>query len=208
MATTIESSPPPGWDRPAVDHLLDAVPQGQLSEIVGSRSSGATSLLVALLARATAAGRLAAVVDVADTFDPACAAAAGADLRALLWVRCGGHPEAGFRGAELLARCQGFAVIALDLDELGASVPPARWIRLRRAVEDSDTALVVRAPRHLAGSAAALVLAARRAEVCWIGSARPTRLGGLRSDVEMLRSRPSLLPEGAGHGPWALGWQL
>lgn len=202
MAITIESSPPPGWDRPAIDHLLDLLPPGQLSEIVGARSSGATSLLVALLARATAAGGLAALVDAADAFDPAGAAAAGADLSSLLWVRCGGRMDAALRAADLLARCPGFALVALDLGELRpgqrALLSPARWIRLQRAVKGSDAALVVRAPEHLAGSVAVLVLGARRMRARWLGAPRPTRLGGLMSGIQVLRSRRAPSPEPCG----------
>src|SRR5437763_17189005 len=64
-------------------------PRGQLSELVGPRSSGRTSVLLRLLAAATARGELAALVDAGDRFDVASAAAAGIDLEQLLWVR--GH---------------------------------------------------------------------------------------------------------------------
>jgi len=198
MASAIVSSPPPGWDRPELDHLLSLVPPGQLSEIVGSRSSGATSLLVALLARATAGGGFVALVDAADAFDPAGAAAARADLSTLLWVRCGGRLEAAFRAVDLLARCPGFAVVALDLEGLSggyrACASAGRWVRLSRAVRGSETVLVARTPEHLTGSAAALVLAAGRGRPRWIGALRPTRLGGLVSSVQVLRARPPLPP--------------
>ena len=194
MVLPIESSPPPGWDRKGIDLLVSALPPGQLSEIVGPRSSGATSLLLALLARTTAAGRLAAVVDAWDSFDPTGAVAAGADLDALLWVRCGGRVSVALRAADLLARCPGFSVVALDLGELPVeprAITPAAWPRLQHAVRGGDTALVVRAPRHLAGSTAALVLGARKVQACWIGSPRPTRLAGLSSEFQLIRSRPS-----------------
>src|SRR5712691_5759331 len=60
MATPTESLPPPGWDREGLDSLLDAFHEGRLSEIVGPRSSGGGSLLLALLARATSRGGLGA----------------------------------------------------------------------------------------------------------------------------------------------------
>src|SRR5262245_23457926 len=53
MAIPIESSPPPGWDREGIDDLLGLFPPGRLSEIVGPRSSGGSSLLLALVARIT-----------------------------------------------------------------------------------------------------------------------------------------------------------
>ncbi|MGH7317372.1 MAG: hypothetical protein ACREJS_14040, partial [Candidatus Rokuibacteriota bacterium] len=96
MAIPIESSPPPGWgDREGIDGLLGLFPPGRLSEVVGPRSSGGSSLLLALIARITAPGSQGggqvAFVDGMDALDPASAAAAGADLSALLWVKCGGR---------------------------------------------------------------------------------------------------------------------
>src|SRR4029450_6803300 len=93
MAIAKEPLPPPGWGLESIASLLEAFPRGQLSEIVGPRSAGGSGLLPALLARATAAGDLVALVDGPDAFDPAGAAAAGAQLRSLCWVR-GGGPRA------------------------------------------------------------------------------------------------------------------
>ena len=199
-------SPPPGWDR-EVASLLEALPRGRLSEIAGPRSSGSTSLLLALLARATARGDLVALIDAEDAFDPASAAAAGADLRSLLWVRGDGHPETACRAAELLARCPGFGVVALDLGERVLDrhrpLPHLTWVRLQRAARDRDAALLLRTPRHLAGSAAALVLATERQGVCWIGAPRPTRLAGLTGRVQTLHARG--VPVRAGR--WTVMWQ-
>src|SRR5262245_10934945 len=116
MGIPDEAAPPPGWGPRGMDLLLESFPQGCLSEIVGPRSSGAGSLLIALMARATRGGH-AAVVDAADGFDPVSARAAGADLSRLLWVRCGGRLDAAVRAADLLARCPGFALVAVDLGD-------------------------------------------------------------------------------------------
>ena len=67
--------------------LRGGVPRGQVSEIVGPRSSGRTSVLRALMAEATHRGELVALIDTLDRFDPASAAAAGVDLARVLWVR-------------------------------------------------------------------------------------------------------------------------
>src|SRR3954452_25058445 len=64
-------------------------PRGQLSELVGPRSSGRTSVLVQTMTAATARGELVALVDVLDMLDVESAAAAGVDLDRLLWIR--GH---------------------------------------------------------------------------------------------------------------------
>jgi recombination protein RecA len=55
-------------------------PRGRVSEVVGPSCCGRTSLALALLARVTAQGELAVVVDPADGFDAASAARAGVDL--------------------------------------------------------------------------------------------------------------------------------
>src|SRR5437870_2183544 len=74
----------------ALDARLEGgFPRGQLSELIGPRSSGRTSLLWRMLAAATARGELVALVDALDTCDPVSASAAGVDLDRLLWIR--GH---------------------------------------------------------------------------------------------------------------------
>src|SRR5688572_23880138 len=67
--------------------LSGGFPRGQLSEIVGARSSGRTSVLLQLLAQATVRRELVALVDVLDMFDVVSAAAAGVDFDRLLWIR-------------------------------------------------------------------------------------------------------------------------
>ena len=209
MGIPIESSPPPGWEREGIDGLLGLFAPGRLSEIVGPRSSGASSLLLALIARITTGGQV-AFVDGTDALDPTSIAAAGTDLSALLWVRCGGRLRVALSAADLLARCPGFALVVLDLDDLGP-VPASASIRLQRAVEGTDTILIVRSERHREGSPASLVLATRRLAPQWMGLRQLTRLAGLRSEVSISRSRlHSLSPlgRGQGEGSWTLDWTL
>jgi hypothetical protein len=214
MAIPIESSPPPGWEREGIDGLLGLFPPGRLSEIVGPRSSGGSSLLLALIARITTSGGQVAFVDGMDALDPASAAAAGADLSALLWVKCGGRLRVALSAADLLVRCPGFALVVLDLDELGP-MPASAHLRLQRAVEGSDTILITRSARHREGSPASLVLATRRLAPRWMGLRPLTRLAGLRSEVSIFRSRysqtPTFSPLGRGQGEgkaWTLDWTL
>src|SRR4029453_14789664 len=212
MASPTESSPPPGWDREGIDGLLGLFPPGRLSEIVGPRSSGGSSLLLALIARITTHGQV-AYVDGMDALDPASAATAGVDLSALLWVKCGSRLRTALSAADLLARCPGFSLIVLDLDELGP-VPFSPHMRLQRAPGGSGAALVVHSGGHRGGSPASLVVATRRLAPRWMGVHPLTRLGGLRSEVSITRSRlPSstLSPLGRGQGEgqtWALDWSL
>jgi recombination protein RecA len=74
---------------PLDDLLRGGFPVGGVSEITGPECSGRTSLAQSFVARVIESGKVAAWIDVSDTFDPASAAAAGIDLRRLLWVRCG-----------------------------------------------------------------------------------------------------------------------
>src|SRR5688572_3237239 len=67
--------------------LRGGLPRGQLSELAGPRSSGRMTLLLQMMAAATARGEIVAFIDTLDRFDVASAAAAGVDLSRLLWVR-------------------------------------------------------------------------------------------------------------------------
>src|SRR5437762_339246 len=118
------------------------VRRGEITEIVGRRSSGRTSLFAACLRGVTRRGAIAALVDADQTFDPVSAARAGVDLRRLLWVRCGGRPDLALRAADLLVRCPGFALIGLDLGEAPPRLPLTLAFRLKFAVERTETALL------------------------------------------------------------------
>src|SRR5688572_25831035 len=90
--------------------------RGKITEIVGPLGSGRTSLLVRLLREVTMGGA-AALVDADATFDPVTAARAGVALERLLWVRCAGRRDVAVAALDLLARCPGFALVALDAGE-------------------------------------------------------------------------------------------
>jgi len=172
-----------------VDVLLDGgFPRGTVSEIHGPASSGRTGVLLALLARTTRGGALAALVDPLDRLDPASAAAAGADLSRLLWLR-------GPRGASedppaktltdataavaTLASSGLFDVVALDL--AGAfrerrRLPAATWLRLQRLVESTITTIVLVADGHVACGPGGVALALEPGAPRWSGPPGPARL--------------------------------
>jgi hypothetical protein len=159
-APTLAAASPCPTGLPELDRLLGGgIPRGSLSEITGPACCGRTSLALALLATTTASGHLAAVLDVADAFDPPSAAAAGIELDRLLWVRPPGLREA-LRSAEHVLAAGGFALALLDLGHDGAAppVPTATWTRLRRLAAGRDAALVVLGRQRLAGSLADLAL--------------------------------------------------
>jgi hypothetical protein len=131
--------------------------RGEISEIVGARSTGRTSVLVATLREATASGAVVALVDAVDRFDPASAASRGLDLSRVLWVRGPAltveqaRPAAidvavgrAIRAFDLILRAGGFAVVALDLADVPPryvrGLPQATWLRLAHANEGRPTA--------------------------------------------------------------------
>jgi len=94
---------------PEIDLATGGLPRGCLTEIFGAPSSGRASLLVSILAEATARLEFCALVDAEDSFDPLSAAAAGVDLPRLLWIRCGHNAEHALRAADLLLQLFGIA---------------------------------------------------------------------------------------------------
>jgi recombination protein RecA len=172
----------------AIDALLfGGFPRGALSEIHGPASSGRTGLVLALLARSTGGGALAAVVDPADRLDPASAAAAGVDLSRLLWLR---GPRGDSEGPRPLAEAVSavgtlagsglFEVVVLDLagvpDHERNRLPGTTWIRLQRMVEEAPTGLLLLADRHVATGPGGISLALAATGPRWSGASGPGRL--------------------------------
>ena len=150
-------------------------PRGQLSELVGPRSSGRTSLLLQTLAAATSRGELVALVDTLDAFDVESAAAAGIDLDRLLWIR--GHVvinpglcrdlnqralEQAIKALTLVLQAGNFGIVVLDVAdaarEATGRLPFTTWLRLQRMVENSQTACVLVGSEPMARSSAGLTL--------------------------------------------------
>ena len=144
---------------PQIDHLVaGGFPASRLSEIHGPTSSGRTSVALGLLAQATRAGEVAAVVDPARVFDPASAQAAGADLERLLWVHPPDVAQAS-RCCQQILEAAGFALVLWDLAQLAnPTLPTASWQKLARTALGSGTALVVLASQRTTGTHADLVL--------------------------------------------------
>ena len=155
--------------------------RGQLSEIIGARSSGRTTALCHVLAAAAARGELVALIDTFDRFDPATAAAAGLDLSKLLWVREAGDAARALKAAMLVLQAGGFGVVAFDLADVRPpalrAFPFTTWLRLARAIESSETVALLVASEHLARSP------------CGVTLALEPPLGALESPLEMPRAR-------------------
>ncbi len=140
--------------------LRGGIPRGQVSELVGPRSSGRTALTLQLLAAATARGELAALVDALDMLDVESAAAAGIDLDRLLWVRGFVVSNPGMcrdlnhramvqavRALTLVLQAGNFGLVVFDVGEAPADavrrLPFTTWLRLQRMVEASSTACLL-----------------------------------------------------------------
>jgi hypothetical protein len=203
---------------PEMDALTGGLPRGALTEIFGPPCSGRTSLLFSAMAARTADGESCALIDGCDAFDPHSAAAAGVDLKRVLWVRCKNIDQA-LRATDLLLQSGGFGFIAVDLTDIAPrlvrQVPLDSWFRFRRAVEDTPTILALLDQESNAKTCASLVLRMSANPTCWKNTAessavRSTPLSvGLLLDsfgacTELLRSRIQRAASGSGRAPFSV----
>ncbi len=181
---------------PEIDAALEGgLPRGRLSEIAGPTSSGRTSVMLALLARTTRAGEVVAVVDAADAFDPASAAAAGVALERVLWVRPSSARQA-VRCSQRLLEARGFGLVALDLARAGPGAAGARaepalpesvWQRLARTAAATGTALLLLSSARRAGVRAEVALQMQSLRAHFVGT--PPLLESLEIQAVVARQR-------------------
>ena len=186
--------------------LRGGLPRGHLSELAGPRSSGRMTLLLRMMAAATARGEIVALVDTLDRLDVASAAAAGVDLSRLLWIRGQENPidralDRALKALNLVLQAGGFGVVAIDLADVPLTairqIPFNTWMRVQRVIEGSDTACVLLASEPLARSAGGLtVTLAGRAT--WDGdSDRSRRLSGIDVRTRVVSPRKRIDGEAA-----------
>jgi hypothetical protein len=184
---------------PSIDGpLRGGLKRGQLSEIVGPRSSGRTSILCGLLAGATARGEVVALIDTHDRFDPSAAADAGVDLSRLLWIRERGDAARALKGMNLVLQAGGFGIVAFDLAEVPAltvrQFPYTTWMRIARVIEGSDTVAVLVGADHVARSPGGVTIAldaiAGASRAAWSGRCDRARvLASLDIRVRVVTAR-------------------
>jgi len=171
----------------SLDAVTGGLPRGAITEIFGPASSGRTSLMVSILAEATAGEEVGALVDGVDAFDPKSAAAGGIELNRLLWVRCHTLDQV-LKSTDLLLQGGGFGRVVMDLTGLPLphvrSISLASWFRFQRTIEKTPTVLLVISPESAVKSAASLVLQTEMRCAEW-----STVLNGLNLDIEIVRSR-------------------
>lgn len=158
-----------------VDAVLGGgIPRGSITELSGTASTGKTSFGLSVIASITQSGAACAWVDVSDALSPESAAAAGVELRRLLWLRTSAERkqratdkpwsrlEQALKATDLLLQAGGFAAVVLDMSDVllqhSMRIPLATWYRFRLAAEQARTALIFLTQAPCAGSCAALAL--------------------------------------------------
>lgn len=156
-------------------HGLAALPRGGITEILGAVGSGRTAVAHAMIAAATRRGEAVAVIDGDDSFDPASARRAGAELGKLLWVQCGHGVETAMKATGMILHSGGFGLIVLDLCDMAPAalnrVPISYWHRFRLAVEHKPSALLILSREAVARSCAMRQFVLRQESVQWRGEA-------------------------------------
>jgi hypothetical protein len=148
----------------ALDQALGGgLARGHLSEIVGPRSSGRTTVMCRMLAAAGARGEAVALIDTCDRFDPASAEAAGVDLSMLLWIRETGDAPRALKAMNLVLQAGGFGIVAFDVADVHAMAlrqfPYTTWMRMARVIEGGQTAAVIVGADRLARSPGGVTIA-------------------------------------------------
>ena len=172
-----------------VDRLLGGgLPRGRLTELVGRKSAGRFSVVLAALASATSAGDAAALVDRGGHLDPQAALEAGVELERILWARPRRVKEALAAAEMLLAT--GFPLVAVELGlaPLSGAAPEAAWVRLARAAQSERAAFVLSTPYRVSGFAAGAVVRMDEGRSAWVGGgASPRLLLGTASRLSLER---------------------
>ena len=190
-----------------LDALIDGgIPRGRISEITGRAGSGKTSIAASFAAFATRRGEVAAWLDSSGSFDPESMAAAGVDLRRMLWAsmrRRSARPcsplqkgeglgvRSIVKAAELVLEAGGFGLVVVDFGEAPRSLTYASSLRIARAAERSGAAVIAIAPWRMCGTFAVLSLVASRAETSFtrLAPGAPVMFDGLAVDAMVARNK-------------------
>jgi hypothetical protein len=181
-----------------LDALLGGgLARGKVTEIAGRGER--YSIVIATLAAATALGEAAAFIDLGDGFDPQLGAAAGIDLRRMLWVRPSTMKQA-VMAAEMIGTT-GIQLVALDagLPPLrGKRSPDAAWVRLARTAEGHGCTLLVSAPYPVTGTTSEAMVRTYASRARWIGSGRgPRVMAGIETRLRLEKHRHKKTGESA-----------
>lgn len=123
-------------------------PRGALSEVVCEGPSAGGALFISRLMEEEGEGLPLALIDGADSFDPASYAAGS--LPRVLWVRCG-EAAMALRAADLLLGDGNLPLVLVDLSLNPVAqlqkIPASSWYRLRSLSAGSGSTLLALTPR-------------------------------------------------------------
>ncbi|MCZ2108401.1 MAG: DNA recombination/repair protein RecA [Dehalococcoidia bacterium] len=163
----------------AISTIVDHLPNGGITEILGGASAGKTTLTYAIVAGALRAGGFVAWIDGANAFDPRYARDAGIDVGRVLWIAPTGHLSA-LRATERVLDAGGFRVVVIDFGGESIQVSPrlstAVWMRVDRAAFRRHAAIVVLDGLRAVSRFAALSLEMRAAYRIFSGEDGPCPL--------------------------------
>jgi hypothetical protein len=177
---------------PAVDELLaGGLLTGTLTEFVSAVPSGGSQLSFGsiLLSTRLARQRI-ALIDAAGNFD-----LGGLDddsLAHLVWVRCASLAES-WRAADLAARDPNYSVIVIDVrgfpERELLRTKDSVWVRLQRAAEHAETAVLVQTTTPLVPNAAMRLVFAEPLADETLTSLRLEIVGTLAVELQRARVR-------------------
>jgi hypothetical protein len=145
---------------PQIDEPLQGgLPKGALSEIVSpGTSSGAATLMHALLRRAAQENQFIALIDGNDSLDVT--QIEQGTLARLLWVRARSANEA-LKACDLILRDNNLSLVLLDLKVVAENelrkILATIWYRFQRVVEEKAIVCVVFTPRGMVPAAQARI---------------------------------------------------
>ncbi|MBN1946214.1 MAG: hypothetical protein JW797_11095 [Bradymonadales bacterium] len=168
-----------------MDRLLPrgGLVRGQMTEMVGERGSGRTTLLVGAMMRLARQGERSAVVDLDGDLDPASFAEAGLSP-GWVWVIRAGELKEGLWATDVLVRSGHFGLVVLD----GVSGDiPASWLRrLQVEARQGGVALVVGSRVQPVSAPGSLKIRFRPLGLEWeVGLGGPVRPRRVRFGVQL-----------------------
>ena len=195
-----EAGAPLSTGYPALDAALGigGLPRGRIVELTGDHS-GKLSITLGVLATATQAGGLAAIIDPARAFYPPSAAAAGVQLANLAVVQPAGLPQALDALATLL-QTEGFTALVYDLPRGGKEPNASQLSRLAAAAAHTGTLLLMLSSTDRSRSApsnrplgyfASVRLLVERRDCLWREgpAGAPLELAGYRLGVTVIKHK-------------------
>lgn len=179
---------------PVDEALGGGLRRGHVSEVVGPRSSGRTTLVCRALAEAAARGEMTACIDTSDRFDPVSGSEAGVDLSRLLWIRERGDAARALKAMHLVLQAGGFGLVVFDLADVHArdlrQFPATTWMRLARVIEGTQTVALLVGAERIARSPGGVTLALGAPSPRWAGPAERARiLRGVNVQARVVAAR-------------------